>query len=552
MPYSFVDIEKDKSRTIWFVFSFLILFYFLTFWAIAWIVLNFSSSSSPELSMRPLSAGETFLVFVAAFIVGLLHWAYTISNMSPKTLSLLGAEELNDKDTYHKMFQNIVDEVSVATGGRKIQGVVIPSIALNAFALSDFKGQAVIGITEGLLARLSREQLEAVVGHEAAHIVSGDCLSTSVTSSLFELYNGILRTLSMPFRSNTVYFSSRSSRRGNNAYAVILLVMLILFISKGISMLFRMFISRQREYRADAIAVRLTRNPLALAEALYGIAYHWRGAGLPAEELESIFIISPSFSMLDHSEDSLADLFSTHPPVQKRIDILLSMAHTDAKDMIKAVEAEDDHPRSEIVYVQPEKPKWMVRFDNLWKGPFGLDQLKTMEGIQADTWVQRLGENIHVAQLSDDPILKHMKDEERASTDILCPHCQVGMIEVLYEGLPLGRCPLCEGTLIRQADMNRVVVRRDMGFSEEIKHLGETIDKKADTWYVKKIDRHPDLHFSCPLCRDPQRKMIRRFYSMVYPIEIDECTVCGVMWFDKDELGVLQYLIEKQTALTKN
>src|SRR6185503_11744032 len=146
------------------------------------------------------------------------------------------------------------------------------------FALSDFQGRHVIGTTEGVLSRLSRAQIEAIVGHEAAHVVSGDCLATTVTSSLFELYSGLLKGMELMFRGSgrSSYRSSRSSGRGGGGIvAIIIVVYLLLLITKFLGYLLRMFISRQREYRADAIAVRLTRDPLSLAEALYAIGYHW-------------------------------------------------------------------------------------------------------------------------------------------------------------------------------------------------------------------------------------------------------------------------------------
>ena len=146
-------------------------------------------------SCRPLDDGncarfgyftlaESFYVFLTAIFVGACHWSISIHNLVGKILNLMRAQYTDLRDTYHQMFQNIVEEVSVATGGIKIEAVVVPSMAMNAFALSDFNGRHVIGVTEGLLSRLSRSQIEAVVGHEAAHIVSGDCLATTVTTEV--------------------------------------------------------------------------------------------------------------------------------------------------------------------------------------------------------------------------------------------------------------------------------------------------------------------------------------------------------------------------------
>jgi Zn-finger nucleic acid-binding protein len=64
---------------------------------------------------------------------------------------------------------------------------------------------------------------------------------------------------------------------------------------------------------------------------------------------------------------------------------------------------------------------------------------------------------------------------------------------------------------------------------------------------VKQISRDPKTMYRCPHCDDERRRMVRRFFSEVYRVEIDQCMECGHMWFDKNELEVLQYLIEEQT-----
>ena len=197
MPYSFTQIEEDKSKTIRLVFFTLIIFYFVSFWLIATIVKSYfeyqSLSGQGSFRFSALNFPQTFVTLGIAVAVGYGHWKYTTLDLINKMLGVLKTEPLNPNDTYHQMLQNIVEEVSVATGGKKMEVVVIPTIAMNAFAIADFSGRAVIGITKGLLARLTRAQIEAIVGHEAAHIVTGDCLATTITTSLFELYSGLLK-----------------------------------------------------------------------------------------------------------------------------------------------------------------------------------------------------------------------------------------------------------------------------------------------------------------------------------------------------------------------
>src|SRR3989338_5039561 len=162
MPYSFTQIEEDKTKTIGFVFFFLLFFYFASFWLIALVTKNFFlheyTSPGPG-GFFSLNFRDSFIVLAAALLAGYAHWTYTTSNLAAKISGILKAEPLNKNDTYHQRLQNIIDEVSVATGGRKIEGMVIPTSAMNAFALMDFESHAVIGATEGLLARLTRAQL---------------------------------------------------------------------------------------------------------------------------------------------------------------------------------------------------------------------------------------------------------------------------------------------------------------------------------------------------------------------------------------------------------
>src|SRR3989338_6921336 len=222
MPYSFTKIEEEKSKVIGFVLACLIVAVIKNYFA--YEAGGYSYSSSKVYEITGLDFSQTLTVLGFAFFAGILHWSATVHNLIPKICKALFAQPLNPKDTYHQVFKNVIDEVSVATGGRKIEGVVIATNAMNAFALSDFRGRAVIGVTEGLLSRLSRAQLEAVIGHEAAHIISGDCLPTTVTSSLFQLYSAIL------IGSRNLVVHSSSSRSRSRTPGIVVVIYLVLLI----------------------------------------------------------------------------------------------------------------------------------------------------------------------------------------------------------------------------------------------------------------------------------------------------------------------------------
>ena len=550
MPYSFTKIEEDKTKTIGFVFSFLIFVYFAVFWLIAVLSVTFfniqatSGSYSFHLVFLPFS--QTLLILAFAFIIGYVHWSFTTANLIAKILGVLKAEKLNPKDRYHQMFSNIVDEVSVATGGRKMEGVVIPTMAMNAFALADFSGQAVIGLTEGMLARLTRAQIEAVVGHEAAHIVSGDCLSTTITSSLFELFSGALRGFEILFQGGGRRGVRVHGRGSGAVIGFLLLIYCLLFVTKLLSQIVRLFISRQREYRADAIAVRLTRDPLSLAEALYAISYRWRGGGLPAQELSSIFTVNPTYSSIDEEDGLFSEMFSTHPPIEGRLDVLLDMAHSDVELVVKDIERQAQKPRTAVPEVGTSSAKWVVHKDGAWQGPFDMTQMMTLGWIRPDTWVQRLGgKKVQLAYQEED--IRHIvtkSEHGKQSGGYQCPKCNLPLTEVNYEGTEVHKCSSCRGTLVEQSDIQRIIIRQEVGFSEKIKKIARGIQREARLAKFTAINRDPKTLLKCPKCQHSRTRMMRMFYTEAYRVEVDKCFACGLVWFDTDELEVLQYLIE--------
>jgi len=537
MSFSFIDIEEEKSRVIAWLFLAVILAYFLTAYLILIIAENsfyfqlFSGREKFGLFLPPLK--HVGVALGIAFIAAYLHWFYSTSNLIKKLSLIAGAFPIDTKDTYHQYFKNIVDEVCVATGGRVIEPQIIPSSNMNAFALQDFSGRAVIGITEGLLSRLNRSQIEAVVAHEAGHIASGDCLSATVLCSLGEIYEEGLSRVK----------SGLQQTRGRISF--LLLILIVLTLMRFLSRFLRCFLSRQRELRADATAVRLTRDPLSLAEALKLIARSWRGEGLQGENLESIFIVNPRFDAMDEEEGILSDLFSTHPPVKKRISTLLSMAHLDEKTLEENLKNfRRVSPVAKPLFVSDNivtTKRWQIFEAGAWKGPFSLEELKGAVKLLPSHWV-RLEGTEQVMPAYDDPDLRMLfAKSPKAQDDFSCPNCKVSLQEYHYEGAPVFKCSYCAGIFIEDYKVSRILVRQDYVASEEILRLARTIADSKDKIMHKKIDPKSVWIIDCPKCK---RKMRRQFFVYSYPVEIDRCINCAGVWFDKDELEVLQYIYE--------
>ena len=547
----FWDIEKEKTWRIYALFAFLLLLYLITVF-ITWLMIR--SLIYLRLAMYNINTpfriitSDTWIILVIATIAAVIHWYYSNTKVVDRILSLLGAKTPDKYDKYHHIFQNVVDEIETSAGGLKVERYILPNGAMNAFALADLSGSKVIGITEGLLSRLSRDELQSVVAHEMVHIVSHDCLQTTMACSLFSIYSEALsqlgRVLSRAGTSSSSFFAG--TRSSNTlAYAIFTIpILFVLFVMDIMSQFLNMFISREREYRADASAVKLTRNPISLASALYKIGTHWRGAGYGGERLSPIFIMSPQFNQLDENEGLVATLFSTHPPLAKRLQIILNLAHADLAQITEHLQ------KNEKIKTETEIRKTEIKFiaehDNKWSGPFTVVQLMTLEWLAPETKL-RLEGNDEIIKANGIPFLTaffQKRDEPIWKIRRLCPICRQWMIVQEYEGLHIWQCAFCNGTLIEQDKLPRIFVRKEKGFTENVQRLATVLSQDAEK-------KHPEFKLlldtshpkPCPKCGKP---MTRKFYSYAYHVEIDECSLCKLVWFDATELEILQCLIEME------
>ena len=546
---TFWDIEKQRTWRIYFLFGFLVSLYFTSVFIIftlVKIVIHLRRSlGTPTLEFHWFGF-DTFIVLLIALTAAVLHWYYSNRNVVPKVLYLLNAQPPDRHDQYHATFNNVVDEISTAAGGIAVERYIMPTGAMNAFALADLEGRKVVGITEGLLSRAARDELQAVVAHEIAHILSNDSLETTITCSLFGMYSEIFsrftKMVGSQRSSTNVPFEKESSRDEITLGVLAIPVFVLLFFFDLGSQLLNMFISREKEYRADAAAVRLTRNPLSLASALYRIGTHWRGAGTVGEHIRPIFILNPHYSQLDEKEGVVATMFSTHPPLIQRIKTILNIAHAD----FNVITARLDQDRADKTASDPTTigVRFMAQHDNQWHGPYTLMQLQTLEWIAPETRLKMTGQE-GTFEAREVPALSYFfqkRTEPIWKIRRICPKCREWLIPQEYEGLYLWRCAYCNGILAEQGKLTRIFVREDKGCTAGVQRLAALIKKATMT-------KKP--HFSlllnsvhkrrCPKCG---KAMAHKFYSYAYHVEIDECSDCRVIWFDADELETLQCLIE--------
>lgn len=182
---------------------------------------------------------------------------------------------------------------------------VIPNDSPNAFATGRNPQHASVAVTQGILNLLNDEELEGVLAHELGHVNNRDILISSVAAT-------IAGAITMLSRFGFFFGGDRDDRRGGGIGALLLLI-----LAPFAAMLIQLWVSRTREYDADATGAHFTGNPYALASALSKLdAYSRR---LPMQATPStahLFIIQPFLGM------NFGSLFSTHPPIAKRIERL--------------------------------------------------------------------------------------------------------------------------------------------------------------------------------------------------------------------------------------
>ncbi len=251
-----------------------------------------------------------------------------------------GAWEIIEPATpAQKQLVNVVEEMAIASGLPKPRVWVVPDDDPNAFATGRDAGTASIAVTEGLLAALSREELQAVVAHEMAHVRNLDVrlmtLLAGMVGAIALMSDGMGRMLRIGGRTGgRIGGGGRGSGRGGGnplALLVLGLWLITLIVAPVVSRILAMAVSRKREFLADATGAQLTRNPMALAAALEKLA----AAAAPTRSITRgaahLCIVDPAPGLLSSREGLLADVLASHPPIRQRIIRLEGMGYQQVK-----------------------------------------------------------------------------------------------------------------------------------------------------------------------------------------------------------------------------
>lgn len=241
-----------------------------------------------------------------AFAINLVSYWYS----DRIVLRIYRAKETKDKD-----LNEMVESLAREGGIPKPRVYIVPSDVPNAFATGRNPKHAAVAITEGLNS-LSRDEMEGVIAHEISHIKNNDILVQTIAATIAGAISYIAQ----------IGYWSLFMNDGEESNGVLGLVLVIIFAPIA-AMLVKMAISRRREYKADFTGATLSKKPAALASALRKISETSRKKPMHASNATShLWIVNP------FKQDWFSNLFSTHPPVNRRIAKLERLAAKGIRD----------------------------------------------------------------------------------------------------------------------------------------------------------------------------------------------------------------------------
>lgn len=292
--------------------SLLLILVFIAFVAVFGYVIGFAWIGDP--------AGALFGLALA-FTVGIVSGIATYYGGARMVLAASRAREVTHDEA--PVLYNVVEEMALAGGLPMPKVYIIDDTAPNAFATGRDPEHAAVAVTSGLLEKLDRDELQGVMAHEMSHVgnfdiryamLVGVLVGTTVLISDFFLrglwWGGGRRT-----------GGNRGGGGGQIQLIMILVGIVLAILAPIFARLLQLSISRQREYLADATAVKLTRNPKGLADALEKISGDKEVLEAANRATAHLYIVNP----IKRFERRAKGLFSTHPPIEERVSILRSL-----------------------------------------------------------------------------------------------------------------------------------------------------------------------------------------------------------------------------------
>ena len=316
----YVGIQTQQSRNNFRSLLLLLLFPCLVIallFAFCYLLAMFTGNQMEETDT--VQTALRLFVEMAPYVLGGVILWFIIAYFANTSIieSATGSRPLERKE--NKRVYNLVENLCMAQGMKMPKVNIIEDDSLNAFASGINEKTYTVTLSRGIINKLNDEELEAVIAHELSHIRNHDVRLLIISIVFVGIFAMVAQ---MAIR--TAYYSSFSSRRNdknNSAFLIIVLTMVVAAVGYFFSTLMRFAISRKREYLADAGAAEMTKNPKALANALRKISADPDIEAVKREDVAQLFIEHPG-KQAESALSGLSGLFATHPPIEKRIQVL--------------------------------------------------------------------------------------------------------------------------------------------------------------------------------------------------------------------------------------
>jgi heat shock protein HtpX len=261
------------------------------------------------------SASSATLQALPVVLIVVTLWFFIVYFINTKMIeNATHAVPLQRRD--NKRVYNLVENVCMANGMDMPRVNVIEDSALNAFASGISKKSYTVTLTRGIINTLDDNELEGVIAHELTHIRNRDVRLLIVSIIFVGIFTMIAQmAVRMAFHGSLGRRGGSSKNNGMGTLIMMLIIAALGALGYIFSLLIRLSISRKREYMADAGAAQMTKNPLALANALRKISRNPEIKNVKREDIAQLYI--------EHkAKGFLSGLFATHPAIKSRIAVL--------------------------------------------------------------------------------------------------------------------------------------------------------------------------------------------------------------------------------------
>ncbi len=218
----------------------------------------------------------------------------------------------------HPREYNLLENLCIAAGMKMPKLYIIHDDALNAFASGINDKTYAVTLTTGIINHLNDKELEGVIAHELTHIENRDVRLLIISIIFVGIFSFVVNMLVRAVFYAPRRSSNRNKKDGGGIVAFFLVLLIIATIGYFLTLLLRFSLSRKREYLADAGAVELTKDSLSMASALRKISSKPE-VRVQDDDIKEMFIVKPPFKGF---LSGIRNMFSTHPPIKKRIEIL--------------------------------------------------------------------------------------------------------------------------------------------------------------------------------------------------------------------------------------